>query len=301
MPTPTPEQLARDARFVFEGTVQRAAPCEVPGVAGASAITVRVDDIVQGPDKLGGFVGHDVLLVLGRGEKIAAGERAVFYANGLAFGATLALQSLGHAPVPGMAAMRAARRPSSTLKQHDVRKRVDSADLVVVGKVAAVRLPPEPPRLRAVGSRRAATPTSTALQSSRFSEHDPQWRDAVIDVESVHKGESSPRQVVVRFPASRDVRWFRAPKFNPGDEGVFILHRSPVAKTAAAQRRGRAMATKRAEVFTALDPNDVQPAGLDAIGPLESSAPVRKVVAAKRRASRGPSTKTAAGRQRKRS
>ena len=47
MPAQPPEELARNARFVFHGTVQNVSPRAVPGVAGAKALSIRVDEIVQ--------------------------------------------------------------------------------------------------------------------------------------------------------------------------------------------------------------------------------------------------------------
>jgi hypothetical protein len=135
--------------------------------------------------------------------------------------------------------------------------RLDSAAMVVVGKVTSVQLPSSEATPRA--SARAAS--TTARPPGPISEHDPQWRDAVIDVERVEKGPAARKQVVVRFPASDDVRWFRAPKFAPGDQGVFILHRPEARQPVAAGAAARTLAGDR-EVFTALDPADVQPADL---------------------------------------
>ena len=250
MPAPTHEQLAQNARFVFHGTVQsaRAGARDLP----ANALTVRVDEIVQGPEKLAMHAGHDVFVVPQKGERFRAGDRAVFYTNALAFGETLTLESVGHLPLSdGAIGVRSVSHPASTLRKRDIQQRLATADLVVVGRVSAVRLPPSEPAPRAGGTAPSSRPRQTV------SEHDPQWRDAVIDVERVVKGGGSRKQVVVRFPASDDVRWCRAPKFSPGDQGVFILHRTDAG--APVRRRGRAVASPIARVFTALHPEDVQP------------------------------------------
>jgi hypothetical protein len=85
----------------------------------------------------------------------------------------------------------------------------------------------------------------------------------VVQVNSVEKGQHRGRQAVIRFPASDDVRWHLAPKFEPGLEGLFILHRprKPTAKrgiaavTAAATREE----VENPDAFTALHPADFQP------------------------------------------
>jgi hypothetical protein len=110
--------------------------------------------------------------------------------------------------------------------------------------------------------------TAAATEAPRrkpITEHDPQWREAEIEVDAVEKGGTGKKKVVVRFPGSDDVRWYKAPKFQPGQEGVFILQKA-AGETAArpSTRRGRAVAAAAetaagADTFTALDPDDFQP------------------------------------------
>jgi hypothetical protein len=237
---------------VFEGTVQQAKGAPVPGMPGAGAAVVRVDRIVQGPQGLRAFEGRDVLVVPGKGERMRPGERAVFYTNGASLGETLAVASIGHLPQRMAAATRALARPSAALERRDLRDRIDAADMVVVGRVSSVRVPSEAPGPRARAAGLAAAPPR------RISEHDPEWREAVIAVDRVEMGERRRKQVVVKFPASTDVRWFKAPKFTPGQEGVFILHRPPGAIPAAA--RARATPAAAPDAYVALHPADVQPA-----------------------------------------
>ncbi len=269
MPALTHEQLIRRARFVFHGTVQQEQGGAVPGMPGARAAVVRVDQIVQGPDKLNTFEGREVTVILQRDERVKAGERCVFYTNGAYVGDTLAVESIGHLALPPQAiGVRALARPAAVLQRRDLENRIGSADMVVVGRVSSVRVPPSP---QAAGMRAlAAGPGGAAPQRRRpISEHDPDWREAVIDVDHVEMGAGKRKQVVVKFPASQDVRWHRAPKFTPGQEGVFILHRTPTppapaAATATAARGARAFAgaAPAADAFTALHPADVQPAEL---------------------------------------
>jgi hypothetical protein len=191
------------------------------------------------------------------------------------------------------------------LRKREVEERVASADTVVVGRVAAVRLPASelPPR-----ATRGAAAALASPPRGPISEHDPQWREAVIRVERVAKGRSAGKEVVVRFPASDDVRWFRAPKFAPGDQGVFILHRSG-SETTGPQPRGAAGASLRAlgaggrDVFTALHPEDVQPPEFqEEIGTIVKSAPTTPRTAARRAgAARGRKTSSKKSGSRRRS
>jgi hypothetical protein len=234
------------------------------------AATVRVDEVVQGPAKLTMFAGRDVFVIPRKRERFHAGGRAIFYTNALVFGETLTLESVGHLPLAaGAVGVPRATHPASKLRTRDVQQRLATADLVVVGRVTAVRLPPSHRSSRGG----AAPPRSKPLPP--VSEHDPEWRDAILDVERVAKGSDARKQVIVRFPASHDVRWFRSPKLSAGDEGVFILHRTAAGESVPAAARGRrAVSAPAAPVFTALHPQDVQPADMqDEIEALMHSVP----------------------------
>src|SRR5262249_5096060 len=68
------------------------------------------------------------------------------------------------------------------------------------------------------------------------------------------------RQVTVLFPASTDVRWYKAPKFQAGEKGLFILHKTKIKTDEHRELRGLAPEEGgEVEVYTALHPDDVQP------------------------------------------
>ena len=92
----------------------------------------------------------------------------------------------------------------------DLLARIRSAPVVVVGHVREVRRP---------GKAAAGKKTGPV----RITEHDPAIAEAVIDVDEEIKGKPPGKQVVVRFPTSTDVMWFRYPKLEAGKSGVFIL------------------------------------------------------------------------------
>ncbi len=97
-----------------------------------------------------------------------------------------------------------------------------------------------------------------------MSEHDPKWREAVIAVDKVHKGEGVGDQVTVRFPASTDGGWFKAPKFEAGQQGYFVLQKwppkpgaQPQPETSVPTQAGSAKGD--GDIYTALHPLDFQP------------------------------------------
>jgi hypothetical protein len=262
MAKPAPNAaMAAQAQFVFQGTVKKTGAA-TPGLSvsdKSNLAVVHVDAIESSPEVLQDIAGQDITVRLADGEVVKKGDKLTFYTNGWMFGQTIAVQSLGHAKVKATktraAAATAAGHPAPALSAHKenvIRNRVQGANLVVTGKVVAVGEPSAPVELAA---------TSPA-HPGPISEHAPFWREAVVEVNKVHKGQTSTKRVVVRFPASTDVRWHRAPKFKVGDEGVFVLHDDKVSGDRAAVGFGPAASALAASAdnFTCLDAADFEPA-----------------------------------------
>ncbi len=257
------ENLAQQARFVFKGTVKKlkaATMAEVPVTD--RTVVVRVDEVVHAPETLSHYAGKDITVELGGRKKVAVGQEAVFFTNGWLFGKSVAVQSIAYHPVGKATAdlRRVGGDPVRALADRDLQAHFESADLVVSGKVSSVRLP------------QGMAGSSIRLPPS---EHDPLWQEAVVEVDGVHRGSHAQKPVVVRFPSSHDVVWADAPKFRPGQEGHFLLHR------AGREGQGLKRTTERAaesttagerggeEFYTALHPEDFQsihhPEGIKAL------------------------------------
>ena len=63
------------------------------------------------------------------------------------------------------------------------------------------------------------------VQTTRISEHDPAWHEATIKVDEVVKGKKGTHELKVLFPQSDDVRWHKVPKYSPGQQGIWLLHK----------------------------------------------------------------------------
>jgi len=119
--------------------------------------------------------------------------------------------------------------------------RIQSAQIVVVGHVREVRPPGK------IAGKAAPAP---------ITEHDPAIAEAVIDVDEKIKGQPSGKQVVVRFPTSTDVRWYRYPKLEAGRSGVFILQSDALGSLAPSSAAATA-----SETFNLQRKGDVLPVG----------------------------------------
>ena len=241
------------ARFVFQGTVKNVKATTLKSVpASTRTIVARVDRVIQSPEVLSDYAGHDITVQLAPGEVVRPGQTLIFYTTGWIFGDSIAVQSIGHeeATTPRVAAMSAhTEDPVSSLHAHEAVAQALRADLIVTGRVSSVRVAAAEARARAKAQAGGGT-------TERISEHAPMWQEAVIDVDETHKGRERRKQVVVRFPSSTDVRWYHAPKFQAGQEGVFLLHKQQIS---AATAKAASLAGLKAPEYTALDPSDVQP------------------------------------------
>ena len=275
------------ATFVFKGTVlalKSATMKQVP--VDDRTVVANVDQIVEAPPNLAKLTGQKITVQLSGRKKVMRGEQMIFHAISWIYGDSIALRSLSEEAVkPAHMTMLAA--VADPVAQHHQRVKEDrfkQADLVVSGRVVAVRLPEEPESK--VKTTLLAQPTSKPV-----SEHDPKWREAVVEVDDVHKGVHQKKQVVVRFPASKDVMWYHSPKFQPGQQGFFMLHK------AQAGGESKSKSTKKAapgliaqeggepDVYTAPDAADFQPFSEDSEMPaiIESGIKKKRKVAPRRK------------------
>jgi len=246
------EELARQARFVFKGTVQKLKAATMRDVkVDARTATVRVDEIIHAPEALSNFTGKNITVQLGGRKKVKKGQRAVFYTNALLFGESVMVESIDHEEVTKVPAALAAAPadPVHALREIDTKTQFDSADAIVSGRVTSVRVPSD------VVAARSAAVAEPAI-AGPVSEHYPDWRIAEIQVDAVHKGSHSGA-AHIRFPASTDVMWHNAPKFHAGNEGFFMLHKATKKEVAAAA--SLSAPTTDTGDYVALNSADFQP------------------------------------------
>ena len=217
------EEIVASAALVFTATVtelETATDAEAP-------LVVRVDDVYRAPEDLELLAGQRITVELS-GRRIPVGSEGVFFTNPWHFGETLTVRGIafGESDVDLDALREQLRDVDERARERGLVERLAVVDLVVAGRV--------------LNTQPAEIPPSFA------SEHSPQWWEATIQVEGVEKGELPEDRVVVLFPNSMDVRWYRAPKFQVGQSGVWLLTRGPAEGLPS-------------EVYTALDPLDAHP------------------------------------------
>ena len=255
------------ATFVFKGTIKKLKSATMKTVAvDSNTVIVTVDQLIEAPPYLAQYAGQQITVQLSGGIKPKVGQQLIFHTVSGQYGESIEVRSLSEEAIQAShsAMLSAAGDPVERRREKDRRRQFDDADLVVSGKVLAVTLPPT----EQAAATKSASKSAVAADVTRrkpVSEHDPKWRDAVVEVDDVHKGKHTKKKVVVRFPASKDVMWYNAPKFHPGQEGHFLLHKTTVkkpSKKGKAAKKSAAAAAEPAETmdtYVALDPLDFQP------------------------------------------
>jgi hypothetical protein len=202
------ETLVRQAGFIFVGSVQQLGTATVAGIPAERAALVRVKAPLQAPPLMRDYVGRDVTVELRALDELRVGDEAVFFTRGWVYAQSIALRELGHRPIRGD--LDVVRRNVIDVRERiadeDLRRRLGDAVAVVAGRVV---------HTAKVALRDVGAPER---------EHDPQWFEAVIAVDSVLLGALDRKSVVVLFASSRDVKWRNAPKLHVGQSGIWLLH-----------------------------------------------------------------------------
>src|ERR1041384_6934504 len=95
----------QEANFVFRGTIKqlKAANVKQAPVSDRTAI-VTVDQLLDAPESLTGYVGQDITVELSSARNVSAGERMIFHTTSWLSGETIAVKSLFEEQDKGAAA-----------------------------------------------------------------------------------------------------------------------------------------------------------------------------------------------------
>ena len=208
--------LTKESGFVFEGTVRRTGAVTSPEIELTPAtVVVHVDKVLKGPHVLSRFAGREITVLFGERPGTSPGTRAVFFTNAFHYGEGLAVREVGSLDKTGAEVEREVHEAMKHADDDNLLKQLREARLVASGGVTKVG-PYE--RHERVGT-----------------EHDPEWWECVIEVETIEKGPAKSEKIkagkahiTIFFAHSADVAWYKSPKPKVGDRGVFILHEGEV-------------------------------------------------------------------------
>ncbi|MBW8878517.1 MAG: hypothetical protein JF614_26455 [Acidobacteria bacterium] len=200
------KDLTRSAELVFRGTVQKTGAANLSLVEpNARTAVVRVDEVLKVSGTFDTFAGGEVTVFLS--EDLNAGDQRVFFTKVLLLGESLGVQEVGRAAGSVTELKAQVGSAKAEILREGLAARLAGADLVVSGRVLSLRA------------------TGAAAKSGAISEHDPQWAEAVLEINSVLKGQVTGKTVAFWVPTSVDVMWASVPKPGLGQEGTWLLHR----------------------------------------------------------------------------
>jgi hypothetical protein len=233
--------LVKQSDIIFIGTVTQVGAVAAPEVpASDRTVVVHVDQVLEKPAAVALGAGDSVTVRTAQRGSLKPGSQATFYTTGWIFGQGVAVREvgheLGHSPVVATVQAAAVARARLDMNDAELKAHIQQAAIVVAGRVDQVR----PAELAATADRR------------RIWEHDPQWQEAIIQVQDGIKGAQAGEQVVVRFPTSLDVAWVGTPRFTVGQEGTYVLHKDSTSGWPNAMLAGRSV-----PAYTALHKVDV--------------------------------------------
>ena len=237
--------LVKQSDIIFIGTVTQVGAVAVPEVpASDRTVVVHVEQVLEKPAAVALGAGDSVTVQTAQPGSLKPGSQATFYTTGWIFGQGVAVREVGHesghSPVVVADQQAAVARARLGMNDADLKAHIQKAAMVVAGRVEQVR-----PAELAGGA---------PAHRTRISEHDPQWQEAIIQVQDGIKGAQAGEQVVVRFPTSLDVAWVGTPRFTVGQEGTFLLHKDSTTGSPESVIAGRSV-----PAYTALHKLDVLP------------------------------------------
>ena len=206
-PAQNPSALTRP-NIVIDGTVTEmgkpsfAAVPKVPNL-----VVMKITRVLTDPPTISLRTGDQITAVLKDTSTVKVGTELRIQGRIWIVGEGVAVQALAEGPVPPNGGeIEAFAAANSQEHDNNISSRAAAADLIIVGRIKEIQ-----------------QPLAAALKQGPISEHDPQWRDAVIEVQSWIKGSAESSSIVVRFPASKDVAFRDYPKFQVGQESTLFL------------------------------------------------------------------------------
>jgi len=240
--------LTAKSSIIFSGTVSQLAATSFPDVPkSAQTIVVKVDSIEKKPAAVSLKKGDSVTVEVKDASAFQEGTHATFYTDGWIFGSGVAVKEIGHelgaasesAPVTS-AGKQTGQGPDQSSDQ-ELMDRMKASDFVVVGRVTDVR--------------KWNVPKPKSGAPSRITEHDPDWHEAVVEVQSVLKGgKVKGNKVIVRFPNRNDVAWVSSPKFAKNQRAIFCLNRDQTTGAPMTKYGGQ-----QVNAYTCLNHGDALP------------------------------------------
>jgi hypothetical protein len=234
MPNSKVQEWMQQSQWVIRGTVSKTGAANLKAVpVSANVAVVKVEEILHGPAQFADQRGREITLLTNSPQGLTAGKGAVFFTRSWLYGESLAVVEVGRLEEGDQKTVQDdITAAHQNIADRQLGDRIAKASLIIAGKVVATK------------------PHRPSDQRRIETEHDPDWWEAAIDVQSVLKGASQDKRVMILFANSMDELWIDSPKCKPEQEGIWILQKD---------QKEKGWPVLRVPGLTALDPLDFQP------------------------------------------
>ena len=194
------------SEFIFIGTLQLKNSATLLVENNKNLAVVLVDKILYAPTIFNHWEKKQITVKLNDLEKFQQGEKAVFFTKSWLFSDEIAVVEIGSFKPETLNDKELSTQILSVKSQEQdnhLKERLNKADYVILGTITGIQ-------------KSEAEPMVT--------EHDPQWMNAEIKVETVLKGNIKESTFTISYPGSKDVMWMDVPKLKEGMDGIWILY-----------------------------------------------------------------------------
>jgi len=221
--------LYEESDYIFSGTIIKQSASTMPNyINDERASIVKVEKVLKSSAGHENFEGMEITVLL-NDEQISEqkeGFNAIFFTKTWLFGNSLAVL----VKAVEKDTLEQVQNEIKQYQQHQeyniLKSRIKLADLIVYSKVEYIE--------------------DIKNNRQKFeTEHDPEYKLAVIIAKDVLKGSVSLDTLKFYFASSDDIQWYRSPKFVAGREGIFLLKKATDI-------------SKEREYYTLLHPLDFQ-------------------------------------------
>lgn len=194
--------LGRSA-LVFKGEVLLLRTSTINHERPVDLGVVKVVEIYSGNELLDKFLSEPVTVKFLKPGEIKKGQQLIFYANPWMEGESIAVTEIAHEAATNNFNEQI-KSLQLQVEQKNIQQQISRTELIFAGTIATVK--------------------KIDTVSSFDSEHNPEWVLAEIKVDESLKGEArTGSTIVIAFPGSQDVMWYKSPRFAIGHRGVWFL------------------------------------------------------------------------------
>jgi hypothetical protein len=199
---------------------------------------VQVEDVVIAPANVGDLTGERVTVYFTTTRNLKRGQHLTVAASSWHYGEHIGVVEEARFTEPVDRVRDAFLDARLRLQEELVEARVVHAELIVGGRVLEIR------------------------RAEREETDEPEWWEAEVRVDRVHKGRPPEEHVRVWFPIGGEREWDDAPKFFAGQEGIWLLSHGPIGEGREREpKRSQTAELRKLGIFTALDPLDFHAPG----------------------------------------